>query len=116
MRIFGHAANSPSGTFDWGLLTVIYGAKSVRCVAAKLRIAVATGLVMAGAIASPAWAGTLSDSAAVSERTTELGTCRVVVNHHVDGVWRAASIELYSDGSPVPSPRLEERATRLCPR
>lgn len=100
MRISGHAANSPSGTFDWGLLTVIYGAKSVRCVAAKLRVAVAAGLLTAGAIASPAWAGTLSDSASVSERTTELGTCRVVVNHHVDGVWRAASIELYSDGSP----------------
>jgi hypothetical protein len=98
MRICGHIATSPAGTFDWGLVTVSHYSILDVCSAARRAGAVAAAFLTLVGIATPAMAGTLSNSEVVDERITTLGTCSIHVQHSVEGVWRAAMIDLYADG------------------
>ncbi|WP_235679406.1 autotransporter outer membrane beta-barrel domain-containing protein [Aquibium microcysteis] len=98
MRICGRIATSPAGTFDWGLVTVSHYSILDVCSAARRAGAVAAAFLTLVGIATPAIAGTLSESEAVDERITTLGTCSIHVQHFVEGVQRAAMIDLYADG------------------
>jgi len=95
MRTCGHVATSPAGTFDWGLVTVSHYSMRDVCSAAGRAGAVAAALLTLVGITTPAMAGTLSESAVVQLRATTIGTCRVYVQHNIEGGLGSAGIQLW---------------------
>lgn len=95
MRIWGRIATSPAGTFDWGLVTVSHYSILDVCSAARRAGAVAAAFLTLVGIATPAMAGTLSESETVQLRRTTLGTCMVDVQHYIDDGLGVAGIQLW---------------------